>query len=193
MKRYNKAFGFSLTALVAILFTSIYVISCMNAGRALSWESFTNGLLYRVTNCGGNSAARSFCHNIAVNALVTGSESGDTFDYTKLSQEQQNELAAAIDYIWTADAKYLLRARPVHTGQGTHEIIVVCDTPFGNVPQPTIWNLHHETLRHAVGYSDGTVGWLTPTEFAALNKSSFVELKPLPRSVANETNGVSFE
>jgi hypothetical protein len=197
MKRYQKAFGVSFTAIVAICFTSIYVISCFNAGEALSFGEFTNGLLGRVTNCGGNSAARTYCQNIALDAFVTGSDAGnDTFDYTKLSQLDQNEILALIDdsHTWTSDAKYLMRTGPIHTGHGTHELIVVCDTAYGNVPQPTFWNLHHSTMRHAAGYSDGRVGWLTTREFAQLNKSNFVELKLPPRPIPdNATNAVSFE
>lgn len=192
MKRYYRTVLVSLAALVPICLTSIYVISCLNAGVALSRYDFTNGLLYRVSNCGGNSAARTYCQNIALTAEAMSSGSGNTFDYTKLSKQQQDGLSGT-DYMWTGDARYLIRIGSVRTGHDTHEIIVVCDTAFGNVPQPTIWNLHHESLRHAVGYSDGSVGWLTPVEFAALNRSNFVELPPRPKPIAQGTNGNSFE
>jgi len=193
MKRHYKAIGFFFAAIIPAFLTCIYIISCFNAGEALSWDEFTNGLLGRVSNCGGNSAARTYCQNIALDADAIGSDAGnDIFDYKKLPRQQQNEFTE-VDRFWTPDAKYLLRTGPVPVGHGTHEIIVVCDTPFGNVPQPTFWNLHYRTLRHAAGYSNGSVGWLTPTEFAQLDKSNFVELKPSSKSVADGTNAASFE
>ena len=195
MKVNHKAFAVTLGTLIGILFTAIYVVSCLNAGQALSWDSFTEGLLVHVSNCGGNSAARAGCRNIALNAVVLGSDSGGIFNFTKLSQQQQDEQAEEIRSVanWTAPAKYLLRVSPVQTGPGTHEVVVVCDTPFGIVPQPSIWNLHHRSLRHAAGYSDGSSGWLTPSQFAELNKSSFVALKFLPMPMDSQTNAASFE
>ena len=189
MKRHV---GFTLCALTLISLTAIYLISCLNAGRALSWESFTNGLLVRSSNCGGNSYARTRCQNIALSARVAAGDSGDIFDFTKLSEQQRMELAYADDF-WTPDAKYLLDGGPMKMGPGTHELLVVCDTPYGNVPQPTFWNLHRSTLRHAAGYSDGSVGWLTESQFAELKKSNFVELKFKTSSVDNGTNAVSFQ
>jgi hypothetical protein len=189
MKRFCQSFAVTLGILLPGLIAVAYAISCSNAGQVISLDRFSNGLLYHVSNCGGNSAAGSNCRNVAVLAVVAGSESGDTLDFKHLSSEYQNELAC-IDTLWTPDAKYLLRSGPIHTGHDTHEVVVVCDTPYGNVPQPTIWNLHHRTLRHAAGFSDGSLGWLTPAEFAALNKSNFFEL--LPRS-SNITNSNSFE
>ncbi|HXT13509.1 MAG TPA: hypothetical protein VN873_18295 [Candidatus Angelobacter sp.] len=186
MKRSTKIFGFGVAALITIFFTAVYSISCMNAGQALSWEEFTNGLLGRSSNCGGNSGAVSCCREIALYAI--GSSSNETFDFKHLSQETRDAMEASIGEYWTESAKYLLCTGPIQVGPGNRDLVVVCETAYGNVPQPTIWNLHHRTMRHAVGYSDGTVGWLTLAEFDALNKSNFVELEYKPRAAGSLTN-----
>jgi hypothetical protein len=55
-------------------------------------------------------------------------------------------------------------------------IIIVCDTPYENVPQP-IWL--PGTPRHAAGYSDGSVSLISVAEYQALNLSSFRPLDEL--------------
>ena len=194
MKSRLKTIGSAVIVSIPIfLIAAIYSLSSMNAGRALTWDEFSEGLIGRTSNCGGNSAAASNCRMMALDVRVESSESNDVFNIQHISQDCRDDLGRLSSNMWTAGAKYLLRSGTIRTGQGTHEIVVVCDTPYGNVPQPTIRNLHHRTLRHAAGYSDGSIGWLTPAEFAGLNKSNFCEIKnaiPTPEA-ASSTN--SFE
>ena len=188
MKSTLKTVGGVLVFSVPIFVIAIYALSSMNAGRVLRWDEFAEGLLWRTSNCGGNSAAASNCRSIALTVLLESSDSDDVFDFDHASKDCRNDLARSSSDMWTAGAKYLLRNGPIHTGRGTHEIVVVCDTPYGNVPQPSIWNLHRRTIRHAAGYSDGSIGWLTPAEFAALNRSNYCELKhtgPPPQGVSS--------
>jgi hypothetical protein len=193
MKAQIKFIGIAIALTPPILVICAYIVSCVNAGRALSLDDFSEGLLGHASNCGGNSAAGSNCRIIALAALVEGSDSNDVVNFEHVSKDTQNELAHAESDFWTRGAKYLLRTGTIHTGHDTHAIVVVCDTPYGNVPQPSIWNLHRRTLRHAVGYSDGSIGWLTPAEFAELNKSNFFEIKSASESIKTATNSNSFE
>jgi hypothetical protein len=189
MKSRLKTIGSAVIISIPIfLIAAIYSLSSMNAGRALTWDEFSEGLIGRTSNCGGNSAAASNCRMIALDVRVEASDSDDVFNLEHISQNSRNDLAHLSSNMWTSGAKYLLRSGPIHIGEGTHELIVVCDTPYDNVPQPTIWNLHHRTLRHAAGYSDGSIGWLTPAEFAGLNKSNFCEIKyaiPTPEAASS--------
>jgi hypothetical protein len=187
MKPPAKVIGTVFVVAVLTLLAAIYGISCMNAGYALSFDQFSEGLLGHTSNCGGNSAAGTYCREIALIVEVKGADSNDIFEFNSISSDCRNDLAH-ISTSWTQEAKYLLRKGPVRTGQGTHEIVVVCNTAYGNVPQPTLWNLHHRTFVHAVGYSDGTLGWLTPAEFANLNKSNFFALEFTPQTAQNGTN-----
>jgi hypothetical protein len=46
---------------------------------------------------------------------------------------------------------------------------------YGNVAQPTFWNLHRQNIAHAVGYADGTTALISLEQFAALDKSEYFE------------------
>ena len=193
MKTVIKFIAITIALTPPILLMCVYIVSCVNSGRALSFDEFSEGFLSRSSNCGGNSAASSNCRYIALAALVEGSDSNDVLNFEHISNDTQNQLAHTERDFWTSGAKYLLRRGLIHTGHGTHEIVVVCDTPYGNVPQPSIWNLHRRTLRHAVGYSDGSIGWLTLAEFAQLNRSNFFLPDYALRPLESETNSTSFE
>ena len=165
------------TIAVGTVILALYSISCSNAGHRLSWDEFTEGLVGRGSNCGGNSAAKNVCYLVSIEARILADEMDNKFDFYRLNEEQVKSLSdAALTRHWTPNAKYLLRKGPVSLGTNTHEVVVVCDTAYGNVPQPSIWNLHRRTLRHAVCYSDGTSGWLTPSQYKDLNQAQFFEL-----------------
>jgi hypothetical protein len=52
--------------------------------------------------------------------------------------------------------------------------VVLCLREFANIPRPTIWNFYHKNPAHAVGYSDGTSGLISPAECTTLNLIGFV-------------------
>lgn len=73
--------------------------------------------------------------------------------------------------------RYLVSVSPlVLPSNESKRIIIVCDTPFSDVPKRVIFQAPPS---HAVGYSDGTTGLISPGEYARLNLSSFVSLGDL--------------
>jgi len=62
-------------------------------------------------------------------------------------------------------------------------ILIVCDKAYTNGTSAFINDFvnrfWHAPLAHAVGYSDGTVGLISPAEFAALDLSHFKRLDEL--------------
>lgn len=61
-----------------------------------------------------------------------------------------------------------------------HRVIVVCDKPYRNVPEQWIGSA---PPTHAAAFCDGSYGLISPTEFAALDRSTFTfldELYPSP-------------
>jgi len=74
---------------------------------------------------------------------------------------------------WIPRARYFLKAGDIEINNtAPRSIIFVCDTPFGNVPRKWFGKTNPA---HAVGYSSGEAGLISPQEYAALNLSSFVE------------------
>jgi hypothetical protein len=94
--------------------------------------------------------------------------------------------ALAKDGWGMSGADFLVRSSFVLGNSSNRGIVIVCERQFGNVPQPTIWNLYHQNPAHAVGYSDGTAGLISPEQFSNLNLASFVSLSNLVADLASK-------
>lgn len=60
-------------------------------------------------------------------------------------------------------------------GASNREVIIVCESEFDNVSK-SFWSLGQKYPAHAVGYSDGKSGLISPGEFTNLSMNSFVSL-----------------
>jgi hypothetical protein len=60
-----------------------------------------------------------------------------------------------------------------------NEIIIVSAEEFQNVHKHGFWNSFLRNPAHAVGYSDGTVGLISPMDFSNLNLNGFVSAASL--------------
>jgi hypothetical protein len=96
------------------------------------------------------------------------------FEFSKLSNEERHRalcLAIHLDL--------LVKTNFVWSGTSNRLIVAICPREFDNVPEPILLNLYHKNPAHAVGYSDGTVGLISPTEFTNLNLNGFVSAASL--------------
>jgi hypothetical protein len=106
---------------------------------------------------------------------VTSSD--DSFSFADASDEQREQLAMLLRSHWLDSARFLVALQAIQADGGGHcRVIVACDTPYRNVPRPW-FGLAPPT--HAVAYSDGTSGLISPDEFAALDLSKFVPMDEL--------------
>ena len=181
MQNYPKLSAFTVafwTALLVFVFSLglCYRRACSSAGDSLSADKFFKGVLYNTSNCGGNSSALSKCKLVALSARIEAEDNHGVFDYNSLSAEAQQEFVKATQSNWIPTARFLIRRGATEMRQKDREILVICDTAYGNVPQPTFWNLHRQNMAHAVGYADGTTALISPQQFAALDKSEFLAL-----------------
>ena len=126
------------------------------------------------TNCGGNSAALSACHNYALAAQIASAENHSQFDTGKIDKQALSELARENWGMTRSD--FVVKTNSVLRNRAKPEIVILCTKQFENVPQPTIWNFYHKNPAHAVGYSDGKTGLISPTEFTNLNLNGFVSV-----------------
>ena len=131
-------------------------------------------LFYKLTNCGGNTMALSKCLMFAHTAKLVADENGGHFAISKSGAE---DLAFIFRCCLRSD--FLLKTNFSITSATNREIIIVCKPEFDNVPQPTIWNFYHKNPAHAVGYSDGTFGLISPAEFSKLSLNKFVSAASL--------------
>jgi len=161
---------------IVLLLGLCYRRACSNTGYPLSADEFFKGVLYNSSNCGGNSSALSSCKQAVISARIEAEDNNGVFNYNSLSAEAQKEFVKATHSHWNPTAKFLIRRGATDIRKKAGEIFVLCDTAYGNVPQPTFWNLHRQNMAHAVGYADGTTSLISPEQFAALDKSQFFEI-----------------
>jgi hypothetical protein len=140
----------------------------------------------RATNCGGNSAALFRVQEYALMVRVGAMDSSNhIFQVNKVMPEQRQRLAELAHYYWIPGARFLVSTAPWSEQEpGPRRIIIVCDTPYRNVPQRWIGS---SPPAHAVGYSDGSTGLISPAEFAALDRSLFAFLDELFPATKPET------
>jgi hypothetical protein len=134
------------------------------------------------SNCGGNSAAIWNVHQyyMIVDSAAT-SRPNHRFTIASATPQEREDLAAVARGPWIGGARYLVSTQPYQAGaHGPRRLIIVCDTPFRNVPRRLI----PSDPTHAAAYSDGTVALITASEYAALDHSV---LLPLDQMLADQT------
>src|SRR5438067_8803024 len=88
------------------------------------------------TNCGGNSAALAAVSAYVLMATVEAMESPDhAFHVTSATPQQREQLAHLPGASWLGHAHFLVSTTPVAAESREHRLIIVCDTPYTNVPR----------------------------------------------------------
>ena len=130
------------------------------------------------TNCGGNSAALFCVQDYVGLAKFEAEDSPDhLFRIGTITQDQQKQLSRIAHYDFIPQARFLVSTLPLsEKAVQPRRIIIVCNTPFQNVPRRWLW---HAPSTYAAGFSDGSIALISPGEFAALDQSSFKYLDEL--------------
>ena len=67
-----------------------------------------------------------------------------------------------------------------NTAKTNREIVIVCEKSFDyNKANTLFWNLFKRNYAYAVGYSDGSAGIISPTEFTNLDLRGFTSLSQI--------------
>jgi len=132
------------------------------------------------SNCGQNSYALTVCRNFAVTTVSAAQDNQSKFEIGKIDKIEGRILSSLAERGWgMSGVDFLVRTNFVLGNSSNREIVIVCERQFGNVPQPTVWNFYRQNPAHAVGYSDGTTGLISPEQFRNLDLSGFVSLSNL--------------
>lgn len=130
--------------------------------------------MMRPTNCGGNSAALAHVSSISHFAIASSMDRPDhSFAFTKLTETELRDLAHRARFGWIRSARFLVTSRELTFPPSERYAVVVCDTPYRNVPERT-FGLAPPT--HAVAYSDGTTELISPAEYSVLVQNAFIDL-----------------
>jgi hypothetical protein len=146
------------------LTTMLVVIGIPMAG----W--LASGLLLRSSKCGGNSAALHVCTGFA--ALVAETAQGKPgirlvdLDGSLASRHLWRGFISADEFLVAPPESVIDPSR--------RDVVIVCKTAFGNVPQPFLNLPFWRNWAHAVGYSNGESELISPAEYARLDLSGFV-------------------
>ena len=129
------------------------------------------------SNCGGNSAALSACRKYGMTIRVAAANNNGEFEVSKLSDSDQKDMLEITANHWIRDATFLIKGSKFKTETDRKHVVAVWNRSYDNVPQPAIWNGWKRTPAHAVTYSDGSGGLISPIEFADLDLSGFVDTR----------------
>jgi hypothetical protein len=135
------------------------------------------------SNCGGNSFALAACKEILLYEQQAKDSTNGPLNLDRLGDADRSQLFQFVTSHWTTGAGYWFRTNHTDNLPPRH-IVAVCDTVYANVPPPTLWNHYRKNPAHAVGYSDGTVGLISPAEFGGLDRQNFISLTAMATNVA---------
>ena len=120
----------------------------------------------------GNQFALQRCES-QIKIWKTAGLSSATFDFHKLSDEDKRRV------VFTGfNPTFSMKTNFVWGSASNREIVIVCESKFDNVPKSP-WTFFLKYSAHAVGYSDGTTGLISLTEFTNLNLIGFASLSNL--------------
>lgn len=93
------------------------------------------------------------------------------FDFYQLSPDEKRRVI-----LYGLNQDLMIRTNFLWSAATNRELVVVCVRQYDNVPTPAPWNLFYHRPAHAVGYSDGTTGLISPAEFDSLFIYGFTSL-----------------
>lgn len=152
-------------------------------GVALTTLSLVGAALFiafatQATNCGGNSAALTACQNyIGVLEVWDRDHPNEAFRYRDAGRELQEEVTHLAGADWIRSARLLAKVENVRMDpHGVKEVVIACDRAYDNVPERRFW---WSPMMHAVDYSTGEVGLISPSEFEQLDLTDCVDLQTM--------------
>jgi hypothetical protein len=146
--------------------------------------------LARSTNCGGNSAAITYCKDASLSLVLAAKDRGAAVSATNLTESERENFRHLSRMTWLGTATVLVALEPVSPENNRHQLLAVCSKPYDNVPQRMIGKA---PLTHAVAYSDGSSGLISIDDFRKLDLKKFVDVKTLIGGTGSVTRSASLE
>ena len=139
-------------------------------------------LMARPSNCGGNSAALAACRSVYTSfRIVAAGNDQKPLAISAMNPSEKEEFKHVAGLHWLPQAKIMVTTGVVDPDVvDPKRIVIVCDTPFDNVPQK---RFGRAPLTHAVAHADGSTGLISVEEFKKLDLTGFVDVRTI-----NSTN-----
>jgi hypothetical protein len=127
-----------------------------------------------------------WCRDYASYAENAATNGSFTLDISKVADEKEwnhSETAKFLNLLVlsrtfaTNGEDYFIKTNFIIGNKASREIVIVCEKQFNYAPaKPALWNFYTHEYAHAVGFSDGSAGKISPEEFAKLDLHTFVRL-----------------
>ena len=142
-------------------------------------------VITRCTNCGGNSAALAYTAQVAtyVSMAIENRQTEAPTAFSSLVPP--SSWPEVFQFGWGVKSYWVRKdITPSETGP-----IVVCAQCFGNVPQPTVWNLYRRNPSFAAGFLRARSRLLHMTEYNSLdfNEYHFVKEEDVSNQQVHRT------
>ena len=122
----------------------------------------------------GNKLMRVECYQ-QLKALRNAEPNSSNFDFFKLSDDDKRDTI-----IRGGNSDFWIKTNFTwEASESNRQIVLVCGREFDNVPKPGFWNYFWRNPAHAVGYSDGKTGLVSPEQFVKLISAGFVSMSNL--------------
>ena len=125
----------------------------------------------------GNRMTLLECH-MYLNAVSPTKTTSPNFNFLKLTDDDKGHAIGLANYF-----DFWIKTNFVWATSSNREIVIVCPEQFDNIAKPGFWNALRRNPAHAVGYSDGSAGLISPEQFTNLNLSGFVSATNLAANI----------
>jgi hypothetical protein len=116
------------------------------------------------------------CKCFSTIAVHSAQENHSVFDVSELDPYAKSDLLT-LAQSWHNGADFFIKTHfAIHAP--TRELVIVSNWKL-DTTKPSIWNFFSKNPAYAAGYSDGTIGLISPTEFSNLNLDGFVSVVSL--------------
>lgn len=135
-------------------------------------------ILQRTFNCGGNDAASTIARQyfLVIDYAAKNNGRGE-FEIESATSSQIDQILSLSNNAVLTNGRFSVSRKPYRPdSQLPRHILIVCDTPYRNVPEQIFGEA---PPTHAAGYSDGTIRLISTEEYSSLDRESLIPLDEL--------------
>jgi hypothetical protein len=154
MEKFRAAIKF-----VAIVFIAVVV-----------YFRFVLPALAPTENLAGNQVTLAMCRWELATWKMYQTNS-PVFDFQKLTDDQKRRVI-----MYGLNQDFSIQPYFVWNDAAHRKIVILSGRLYDNVPTPALWNWFHRNPAHAVGYSDGSTGLISPEHFDRVKSDGYASL-----------------
>src|SRR5258706_1245371 len=148
MKTFREVLKAAGILFIAVLFYCVFIGPSQAPTKKLS----------------GNEATLAMCR-WELTTWRSYQTNSPAFNFHTLSDDQKRRVI-----MFGLNQDFIIRTNFIWGNMPSRKIVIVSARIYDNVPLPSPWTAFYRNPAHAVGYSDGTTGLISPEQFDSLNQ-----------------------